>query len=63
MTEFKCSNCESSFSIYLAHVFDDTGKALTGQPVIACKCKTFVFPYMGEQANQEIIAKLEQDLS
>jgi hypothetical protein len=63
MNEFKCPKCDSSFSIRLAHVFDDKGKAVTGQPVIACECEACVFPYMGEQANQEIIAKLEQYLS
>jgi hypothetical protein len=63
MNEFKCPKCKSSFGIYLAHVSNGQGKEVTGQPVIACECGACAFTYLGEQANSEIITKLEEFLS
>jgi DNA-directed RNA polymerase subunit RPC12/RpoP len=62
MTEFKCPKCKTSFSVQLAHVSDGKGKEVTGQPVITCKCGSYVIPYLGEQTNSEIITKLEEFL-
>jgi hypothetical protein len=59
MNEFKCPKCKTGFTIYLAHVSNGKGKELTGQPVISCGCGACVFPYHGEDANSEIITKLE----
>jgi hypothetical protein len=62
MNEFRCPQCKSSFSFYLAHV-SVAGKEVTGQPVIACECGACVIPYLGEQANQETITRFEKFLS
>jgi hypothetical protein len=63
MNEFKCPKCKTSFTIRLAHVSNGMGKEITGQPVISCTCGACVIPYLGEQANSETIAKLEEFLS
>jgi hypothetical protein len=63
MNEFTCPKCKSSFTIGLAHVLNSDGRDIIGQPVIHCDCGACVIPYLGEQANRETIARIEERLS